>query len=399
MAITLVHSNPVAVAHGALSVDRKFHLGMLRYASRIGERVLTINPLRRAAQPIMDRIEVDLRDLPYDVMPLETGHDDLPVARALPQLQAQIAASTLVYGGDLGIAALCRARHVPYMLILEYDLQTQIAATTLETRGRMRRVLRTARCTWRYLTSRIPEMRSARAVHCNGFPVYESARRHNAHCLLYFDSRMTRDMLITPVQLRARLAENHRRPLRLLFSVRYEPFKGALDVLRVGIECLERGLDIELHCYGQGSMRESMRQLAATHAARLQVHDAIPYPQLVELSRSFDAFICCHVQNDPSCTYLEALGAGLPVIGYANAMWRSMCQASGAGLYSKMGDPGHLASSVEQLYRERAMLGDLSTRALAFAAGHLFEAEFDKRIDAINSAALQCAARPALAWM
>ncbi len=397
MSITLVHSNPVAIEDGVLQVDRKFHVGMLRYASGIDARVTSLNPLRRAQQRVMDTIEVDLRDLPYAVMPVTTGADGLATPSELARLRPQIAQSTLVYGGDLGIAALCRALRVPYLLILEYDLPTQIAATTLEIAHRPRRWLRAARCTWRYLTHSIPEIRAACGVHCNGFPVYESARRYNAQCLLYLDSRMTRDMLIAPEQLQARLSTNRERPLRLLFSGRYEPFKGALDVLRVAMDCIRRGLDIELHCYGQGSLRASMLQLAASHPQRLHVHDAIAFPQLVEVSRSFDVFVCCHVQNDPSCTYLEALGAGLPVVGYANAMWRSMCQASQAGLYSTLGVPDEVAAGIETLYRDREALAGMSTHALAFASNHLFESEFDKRIDAINSALTRCAARPALA--
>jgi glycosyltransferase involved in cell wall biosynthesis len=396
MTITLVHSNPITIERGVLRVDRKFHVGMLRYASRIDGRVTTLNPIRRSDQSIMDTIEVDLRELPYDVSPVETDGNGVALASELTRLRPQLARSTLVYGGELGIAAQCRALRVPYILILEYDLQTQIAATTLEISGRVRRRVRSARCAWRYLTQGIPEIRAAHSVHCNGFPVYESARRHNAHCLLYLDSRMTEDMLISADQLQGRLSHNRQRPLRLLYSGRYEPFKGALDVVRVAAECIRRGLDVELHCYGQGSLRGQMLRTAAGYPDRLQVHEAIPYPQLVEVSRSFDIFVCCHVQNDPSCTYLEALGAGLPVVGYANAMWRSMRAASQAGLCSKMGLPGEVAGGIETLFRDRSMLTDMSMHALAYARHHLFETEFDKRIDAINAAAAQCRVRPGL---
>jgi colanic acid/amylovoran biosynthesis glycosyltransferase len=159
------------------------------------------------------------------------------------------------------------------------------------------------------------------------------------------------------------------------------------DVLRVGMKCIELGLDVELHCYGQGSLREPMLRAAAARPDRLHVHDAIPYPDLVRISRSFDLFVCCHVQNDPSCTYLEALGSGLPVVGYANAMWRDMCQVSRAGMCSRMGEPYAVATCVQTLINNRAMLADMSAHALAFARNHLFEAEFGKRIEAINSVA------------
>ncbi len=384
MTITVVHSNPVALQSGVMRVDRKFHLGMLRYADGLDEPVLTVNPATRVGQSIMDPIEVPLNELPYAVMAIRTGADRLPLPSELPPLSAVIGRSTLVYGGDLGAAHLCRALHVPYVLMLEYDLQTQIAVTTLEVTGQARRLVRSARCIWQHVVEGIPQIRAARSVHCNGFPVYETARRHNPNCLLYFDSRMSSGMLIGQDELEARVSNSHGRPLQLLYSGRYEPFKGALDVLRVGVNCLELGLDIELHCYGQGSLREQMLRTAAPWPDRLHVHDAIPYPDLVRTSRSFDLFVCCHVQNDPSCTYLEALGSGLPVVGYANAMWRDMCQASGAGTCSRMGDAGAVAARIQALSDNRAMLADMSARALAFARSHLFESEFDKRIEAIN---------------
>lgn len=394
MTIALVHANPIAIQGAAVRVDRKFHIGMLRYARDLHEPVVSVNPQLPAEQPIMDPIELRLNALPYELMTIRTGPDLLPAPSELPRLHALLARSTLVYGGDLGIARLCRRQQVPYVLMLEYDLPTRIAATTLQVSGRARRIARAARCVWRHLMQSLPEIRAAHSVHCNGFPVYETARRHHPNCLLYFDSRMSAEMLIAPEQLEARLSNHRGRPLRLLYSGRYEPFKGALDVLRIGIGCLESGLDIELHCYGQGSLREPMLRMAALHPGRLHVHDAIAYPDLVERSRSFDLFVCCHVQNDPSCTYLEALGCGLPVVGYANAMWRRMCQVSGAGLCSRMGDPLAVAASIETLVHNRAMLADMSRRALAFARGHLFEAEFDKRIAALNS--LACARdRPA----
>ena len=118
--------------------------------------------------------------------------------------------------------------------------------------------------------------------------------------------------------------------------------KGAADVVRTGLECLKRGIDIELHCYGEGSLSNEMCRLATPAPGTITIHDAVPYPELVEISRTFDAFVCCHVQNDPSCTYLEALGAGLPIIGYANRMWSRLQKASGAGYMAKTtGFGGH----------------------------------------------------------
>jgi hypothetical protein len=58
---------------------------------------------------------------------------------------------------------------------------------------------------------------------------------------------------------------------------------------------------------------------------------------------------CCHVQADPSCNYLESFGAGLPVLGCSNRMWRGLAKASGAGCSAPIGRPEKLADAVASL--------------------------------------------------
>jgi colanic acid/amylovoran biosynthesis glycosyltransferase len=95
--------------------------------------------------------------------------------------------------------------------------------------------------------------------------------------------------------------------------------------------------------------------------------------------------VCCHIQNDPSCTYLESMGAGLPIVGYDNRMWKGVLKASSAGYASPMHRPGQVADGVAALSNP-AQLRNLSVKALSFAKSHTFEREYQKRVDAINSA-------------
>ena len=195
-------------------------------------------------------------------------------------------------------------------------------------------------------------------------------------------------MVVPEAVLRSRFSSRPRRSLRLLYSGRYEPMKGADHAIQVARACLMRGLDVEMHCYGQGSLRGEMRRLAAETAARgrIHVHDAVSFPELVELARTFDIFVCCHVQNDPSCTYLESFGSGLPIVGYGNRMWSRLCQESRAGLSTPMNRPEHVAACVQTLASDGPALDAMSLRARKFAIDHTFEREFARRIDAINAA-------------
>jgi len=328
-------------------------------------------------------------------MTLQVDRAGQPVGQERARLSEEIARSRLVYSGGLGSPQIAHKLNVPHILVLEYDLQTQLTVTTSQVSSLARRAIRTVRCTWAYMTAGVPEMRRAYAIHCNGYPIYDAAQSHNANRLLYLDSRMTLDMIIARAELTARLATRAGRPLRLLFSGRYERMKGVDDAVRVAAECLRRGLDIEMHFYGQGNLRAQMEQIAAQSARpeRIRIHDAIPYPELVMISRTFDLFVCCHIQSDPSCTYLESFGAALPIVGYANKMWRRLSEASGGGLSSPIGRPERVADDVQRLASDFATLTDMSHKALEFATAHNCEREFAKRTDAINAAIAEVGTR------
>jgi hypothetical protein len=233
-----------------------------------------------------------------------------------------------LYGTGYGTSAVARELGIPYVPIVEYDLTTQITVATSQATSLVRRLVRTARCVRRHVFHDIPELRNAHAIHCNGYPIFDVAKRYNPNCLLY--------------------------------------------------------LDIEMHCYGQGSLVGKMRDTAAASARpeRILIHDAVPYTELVGISRSFDLFVCCHIQNDPSCTYLESFGAGLPIVGYSNRMWQRLCEASRGGLAGPMHRPDKVVDLIEELISSPGMLGTMSERVRQFALGHCFEREFAKRTNA-----------------
>jgi glycosyltransferase involved in cell wall biosynthesis len=372
MNIVMIHANPAAVRDGLVTVDRKFHVGMLRYADLIHFPIVAINPPLQDGQVIMDAIEVPTTNLPYRI------------ATARSELHDLMRDAGLVYGYEnyLNGGTIARQLGIPYIMMLEYDLQTQMTESSSKVGNVLRKSIRRTRSALNYFRS-IAEMRQAHSLHCNGYPIYEATKSYNTNRLLYLDSRMSADMLIGHKEMESRSADRYIRPLRLLYSGRYEPLKGAIDAVKVGMECLRRGLNIEMHCYGQGSQKAQMQAIATD--SRIYIHDAIPYPDLVKLSRTFDVFVCCHIQSDPSCTYLESFGAGLPIVGYDNRMWRGLLAASGAGCASPMGKPSKVVDDILRLVNDRE-IDKLSVRALEFARQHTFEGEFQKRVDAINAA-------------
>jgi colanic acid/amylovoran biosynthesis glycosyltransferase len=386
--LTMIHSNPARIANGKFRVDRKFHSGMKLNVESIQEPILSIHPENAADAQVMDAIEIPLDELGYQVMTVEVDSSGRASAGDRQRLRSQISRSKLLYGTSLGGASLAQEVATPYITIREYDLQTQIKFTTSAVSSVLRRTVRTIRCFLSYVFSLIPEMRNAYGLHCNGYPVFDEARRFNERCLLYLDSRMLSSMVISPDDLQTRLMGFRSRPVRLLYSGRYEVAKGALHAIQVGLECKRLGLEFEMHCYGQGSLKNEMVALAASKGNKEQifVHDAISYPDLVSLSKTFDLFVCCHIQSDPSCTYLESFGAGLPVVGYDNRMWKRLCKESGAGFATALGSPKLVAQSIKKLLDHENLLAKMSHLAREFALAHSFELEHALRISEINAA-------------
>ena len=383
--LTMFHANAALIEGDQFVVDRKFLTGMQRYSDDIKSPLTTVHPRLTATETIMDRVSVPLRSLPYAVSVIDADWRWQPLPHEVQRLRDLVANTKLAYYGFFDVSALCKRLGVPEVLMLEFDLLTHLRVCTVDAAGPLRKLAGGARAL-RDFVLQIPAMRRALSVQCNGFPVYEemahfSPRRR----LLYLDSRMSSDSVIDEPALMQRLASRDPGKLRLLYSGRYAAMKGAVDVVRVGLEALRQGLEIELHTYGQGPQCDEMRSLAAASNGRIHVHDTVPFPTLVELSRGFDVFVCCHVQSDPSCTYLESFGSGLPIVGYANRMWRGLRRASNGGVDSPMRQPRQMVEALRMYLSQPQRLRADSLAARNFARHHSVEAEFGKRIDDLNA--------------
>jgi glycosyltransferase involved in cell wall biosynthesis len=117
---------------------------------------------------------------------------------------------------------------------------------------------------------------------------------------------------------------------------------------------------------------------------KIHVHDAVTYPELVRIAQSCDVFVCCHIQNDPSATYLESMGAGLPIVGYGNRMWRRLQEESAAGFCTPLHRPHLVVESVRSLATDGGLLAKMSRSARRFAFDHTFQKEYSLRVDDLN---------------
>lgn len=316
-------------------------------------------------------------DLPFAI---ELIPDDLRAARA-----AFANAAVVLAAGDshLDFAAVDVTR-APVAFIIEYTLATRLRINRL---SQPRALARWKSAAWTVLTEarRRRAFRRAAGLQCNGTPAYDAYRRLSPDALLYFDTRTRAAAQISSEQLAAKQAGIRAdAPLRIAFSGRLEPMKGADHLIPVARALAQSEVAFHLDIYGDGSLRGAMAAAVARDGLhdRVTLHGPVPFdtaliPAMIERT---DLFLCCHRQADPSCTYLETLGCGVPIVGYDNAAFVGVLGLGDVGVAVAMDDPDAAARAIAALASDRDRLATLAGNAASISRAHSFESVFAARV-------------------
>jgi colanic acid/amylovoran biosynthesis glycosyltransferase len=314
---------------------------------------------------------------------VERGHPVLENAMVLTVLHHEL----------YGLAQRCRQSNAVLVVNTELTLRTQlqIARNSRPPGPRQARTL-----LWLLLNHRraLREIAQAHGLQCNGTPTFDAFARRSRHPLLYFDNRTTADMLASEQDLNVRFEHQaaHQR-VRLLFSGRLHPIKGAHHLVPMADHLQRMGVDFELSIAGDGPLRSEIEAQIRTRGLQDRVRclgtlrfgdELMPL-----LRRSIDIFVCPHLQGDPSCSYMETLSGGVPIVGYDNEAWSGLWRRCEAGVLCERHHPAGLAEAVAALAREPALQQQLARKALAFASQHLFETEFGLRMTHLKQLAFQ----------
>jgi glycosyltransferase involved in cell wall biosynthesis len=168
--------------------------------------------------------------------------------------------------------------------------------------------------------------------------------------------------------------------------------KGANHLLDVAKELKGLEIPFQLFISGAGELEESMHQRITTD----ELGDCVKMMGLPDFKTDFfpfvkaniDLFICCHRQGDPSCTYIETMSCGVPIVGYANEAFMGIVEQSKAGWLVEMNQPKLLARKVAELNRKREEIKAMSFKAIAFARSHTFEQTYEARISHMKEIAM-----------
>lgn len=369
--------------NGKILLTRKFVDGMVLY------RELWKGPVVLVCEPgTMVSDNLDNMEFDPDAQPFQTICAEITQNRLRELLTPNSIVLTSAGGKFNDISQICCEMGVPCVYITEYSLLTRLQIAKQSRRSILRRAGHWWRAT-REERSVIRALRIANGVQCNGTPTYMAYKALTPLPHLFFDSRVDQDMLATGAEVSARLAHMKRHGiLRLVFSGRLNLMKGVHHLPLVADRLRHLGVPFEMSICGDGEYICELRR----HVASLNLGDKVSIRGALDfktellpfVKKETDLFVCCHPQGDPSCTYLETMACGVPIIGYSNEALEGIVQLSGAGWTIAVWQPKDLAERIATIYRDLTALEVAAQRSLAFAREHSFGTTFSGRIDHLN---------------
>lgn len=389
--LTIVQALPVKkLSNNKVLLTRKLEEATIKFGELWPGQITVLMEETEEESRQIDPKEFKLSELPFK---LEIGSFDQITSGKLRQ-KASLVLATLGYRQN-HISQVCNEANIPCIYISEYTLKTRRQIVAVEESQPIKRLWRT-RWEEKQEQKQLNAIALADGLQCNGTPTYEDYRKLCSDTLLFFDTRITEDMLITSDELEKRtqsLMDN--KPLRLVFSGRLNKMKGADHLLDVAQELKLLKIPFELFISGSGDLEESMKQRIAAeglsnYVKMLGVKDwdfktkFFPF-----VKANIDLFICCHRQGDPSCTYIETMSCGVPIVGYANEAFEGIVAKSKSGWLVEMNQPKLLAKKIAELNLQRGEIKKMSRKAIDFARKHTFEKTYDARISHMKQIAMK----------
>lgn len=378
-ALVLLPSLHATVVGDRIEVTGKFLSGVEAYVQAWDGPVRVLMEPTPSSSINLDNEAIDTTLLPFTLEAID--YDD-------PALDTFLRDAAVVHGSvgyrQNNLPARCAAMGVPFVTSSEYTLRTRFQIAQAETPNPLRRA---RRMWWERGQERANEnaVRSATGIQCNGTPTYEAYRELSASPLLYFDTRTREQDVLGDEALERRLKRViDGEPLRLAFSGRLDPMKGAQHLVPFARRLRQLGVRFSLAICGGGSVEESIREdLRRDPIAEVEMKGVLDFQsELVPfVKQDVDLFVCPHVQGDPSCTYMETMACGVPIVGFNNEAFQGIVDREPVGWLSPLGDVDALAERVAQIDRLRPILAERARVALSMAREHTYEATFARRVE------------------
>jgi colanic acid/amylovoran biosynthesis glycosyltransferase len=377
------------IAENQIILTQKFIGGVLQYQNYWPHQIVVFFEEDKDLSSNLDNVDVDIDQLPFQVE--ITNFDRIDKNQAFRE-------SCVVLTGEgfrqNQISKLCKAKNIPCIYVSEYSLKTRLQNLSVSESSSLSKL---KGYIWEVFQEKRQKSAIAKAkgIQCNGTPTYEDYGKLSKNSLLYFDSRVTESMLASKVDVLTRTAEyRFRKPLRLLFSGRLIRMKGADHLILVAQALRKLNVRFEMFICGDGELKPVLEKQIiennlSDYVKMLGILDfkdeLIPF-----VKSNVDLFVCCHRQGDPSCTYLETMSCGVPIVGYANEAFLGLVKHAKVGWPVAMNRPDLLAKKIMELDQNREAMVEASLKSLDFSKRHTFEKTFEKRINHIRETAGCC---------
>ncbi len=261
---------------------------------------------------------------------------------------------------------------------------------------------------WNYRqeAGRRAALSKADAIHLNGFPAAGQYSSLNRNPLRYLENRMRKPMMANSRDMALRRHHHDGgAPLRLIHTGPLEPAEGVALLLPLAARLAALDLPFNLAIHGDGSLAAQLRAEIAAKGleGRVSLTPALPFGEMLvpQMRLRGDIFISLCSHSDPISSYIEAMGCGLPVLGFENHMLSPLLRRSLGGWAVPAGDIGAMVRLLADLARDRMQILTRAEAGLSYSRRHSAEAEFAARmahIDRIHSersgASLTFAAKP-----
>jgi len=365
---------------GQLILMHRFIEGVSAYAERWSGKVTV---LLRETDKLADGLD------PVVFSAEENNFDVELLAVDINRLNERLKDSALVLGTianeNLEIARLCLTNSIPLVWITETTVRTRSQIIDAEKLPSLRRMKRQ---TGNFLEEKgfQKSIIKATSAQCNGLPTYLAYKNIAQNALLFFDSRVKQNLLVTEDEIRTKQKYlDQGLPLRLVFSGRLTEIKGVEFLLDVAKELNRQSIPFRLDIYGDGNLKSKLESEVSRLDldSKVQLHGVLDFQtELVPtLKQSADIFLCCHLQGDPSCTYLETLACGIPIIGFSNEAWQGLYEMTQAGWLVEIGNSTQMAASVVLIHQQRSLWLQAALAALQFAEHNTFEMTMTRRVE------------------
>ena len=360
-----------AVGGSALTISDKTISGMVEYQkSWPGEVALAQLVTSGMAANIGERTR-SAEDLPFRVVlvdsinALEAYKPALILANAQPNL--------------LGLSKT----NLPHVFVVESTPMDRSRNDALAANDK----LEALRCLVSGVRSTIRLRRAlvgATGVQHNGLFTFLAFAKANRNSMFYFDSRFREALLPSWVEQAPRPASMR---LRVGFSGRRLGIKGFEDFTWVAQQCAALGAAIDFYTIGSneplGDELAGLGNLANVGELDFE-SEWTPW-----VANNLDVMLLPHKLGDNSGTFIETLGAGVPVLGYAHGAWQEMTKVGNLGWAVEWNNRQALLEKLLELAGNPGEVHAMGQKSAAFAAQHTFEHEFAKRVDHLKATVTQ----------